>query len=282
MTWSRGPRHGPPTCRAAAGAPGPVPRERRVRTASSWPRWPTTSVPYREWRTRSAPDLAGTWRPQASPWASRCGRRRDVVVLDGRQRRPCPAATLRTTPWLARRRAGPPSHRATSSRRRTRDAGCILVPASVTSSAVRRPTLIACPGLRGASARNGAASPTGPGLLDPIAGVLILLALSLRAIATFWTDSREVLDSADLSVSRRRPASRLAFTLGVAVTLVFSVILVNPWRNVWPRLRPVVGPADEVTSAGRQLVDGRCQRVLSFGSGPGFVALRPGLSAANQ
>ncbi|MCC6183240.1 MAG: UPF0182 family protein, partial [Microthrixaceae bacterium] len=117
--------------------------------------------------------------------------------------------------------------------------------------------------------------------LGILAGVLVLLALSLRAIATFWTDFLW-FDSLDLSaVWRRLLSARL--TLGVAVTLVFFVILfVNLLvaERLAPRFRPVVGPEDEVVVRYRQLVDGR-QRVLSFALAL-LVALVPGLSAANQ
>jgi uncharacterized membrane protein (UPF0182 family) len=112
-------------------------------------------------------------------------------------------------------------------------------------------------------------------------GVLVVLALSLRAIATFWTDYLW-FDSLDLSaVWRRLLSARL--TLGIGATLVFFVIL---WINLLiadrlaPKFRPVTGPEDDVVVRYRQLVAGR-QRVLSFGLAL-LVALVPGLGAASQ
>ena len=151
---------------------------------------------------------------------------------------------------------------------------------SVTSSAVRMPDDMPRPPRRERKER-GPRPNRARWALGILAGVLILLALSLRAIATFWTDFLW-FDSLDLSaVWRRLLSARL--TLGVAVTLVFFVILfVNLLvaERLAPRFRPVVGPEDEVVVRYRQLVDGR-QRVLSFGLAL-LVALVPGLSAANQ
>ncbi|UDY38087.1 UPF0182 family membrane protein [Dermatobacter hominis] len=112
-------------------------------------------------------------------------------------------------------------------------------------------------------------------------GVLVVLALSLRAIATFWTDYLW-FDSLDLTaVWRRLLSARL--TLGIGATLVFFLIL---WINLLvadrlaPKFRPVTGPEDDVVVRYRQLVAGR-QRVLSFGLAL-LVAVVPGLGAASQ
>ena len=93
---------------------------------------------------------------------------------------------------------------------------------SVTSSAVRMPDDMPRPPRRERKER-GPRPNRARWALGILAGVLILLALSLRAIATFWTDFLW-FDSLDLSaVWRRLLSARL--TLGVAVTLVFFVIL---------------------------------------------------------
>ncbi|HPU39046.1 MAG TPA: UPF0182 family protein, partial [Microthrixaceae bacterium] len=112
-------------------------------------------------------------------------------------------------------------------------------------------------------------------------GGLVALALSLRAIATFWTDYLW-FDSLDItSVWRRLLSARV--TLGIGVTLVFFVIL---WVNlliadrIAPKFRPMTGPDDDIVIRYRQLVAGR-QRVMSFGLAL-LVALVPGLSAVSQ
>lgn len=114
-----------------------------------------------------------------------------------------------------------------------------------------------------------------------LVGVLVVLALSLRAIATFWT---ELLwfDSLDLTaVWRRLLSARL--TLGIGVTLVFFVLL---WVNLLiadrlaPKFRPMSGPEDDVVLRYRQLVAGR-QRVLTFAVAA-LVALVPGMGAVSQ
>ncbi|MBS1838522.1 MAG: UPF0182 family protein, partial [Actinobacteria bacterium] len=125
----------------------------------------------------------------------------------------------------------------------------------------------------------------GPNRLRWVVGglvaVLIVLALSLRAIATFWTDFLW-FDSLDLvGVWRRLLSARL--TLGIGTTLVFFLIL---WVNLLladrlaPRFRPVSANEDDIVLRYRQLVSGR-QRVLSFGLAL-LVALVPGLGAASQ
>ena len=91
---------------------------------------------------------------------------------------------------------------------------------------------------------------------------LIVLALSLRAIATFWTDYLW-FDALDLtSVWSRLVSAKV--TLGAATGLVFFALL---WTNLVvadrlaPRFRSVVGPEDDLLVRYRELVAGR-QRLL--------------------
>jgi uncharacterized membrane protein (UPF0182 family) len=84
-------------------------------------------------------------------------------------------------------------------------------------------------------------------VLGVVAMALVVLALSLRAIATFWTDFLW-FDSLDLtSVWTRLISAKV--TLGAATGLVFFALL---WVNLViadrlaPRFRSVVGPDDEV------------------------------------
>lgn len=117
--------------------------------------------------------------------------------------------------------------------------------------------------------------------LGVLVAVLVVLALSLRGIATFWTDFLW-FDSIDLtSVWRRLLSARL--TLGIGATLVFFAIL---WINLLvadrlaPRFRPVAGTEDDVVLRYQELVAGR-QRVLSLGLAF-FVAVIPGMSVSAQ
>lgn len=111
--------------------------------------------------------------------------------------------------------------------------------------------------------------------------LLVLLALSLRAIATFWTDFLW-FDTLDLtSVWRRLLSAKV--TLGVATTLVFFVLL---WGNLVladrlaPRFRSVVGPDDELLVRYRELVAGRQRLVWLVVSL--LIAMIPGFSASAQ
>jgi uncharacterized membrane protein (UPF0182 family) len=118
-------------------------------------------------------------------------------------------------------------------------------------------------------------------LLAIVLAVLVVLALSLRAIATFWTDYLW-FDSLDLaSVWQRLLSARV--TLGAATTLVFFVLL---WSNLVladrlaPRFRPTYGPEDEFLVRYRELVAGRQRMVLLVVSLA--IAIVPGVSASAQ
>ncbi len=152
---------------------------------------------------------------------------------------------------------------------------------SVTSSAVRMPEDMPRPPRRERRGKGEERPNRLRWIVGVLVGFLVVLALSLRAIATFWT---ELLwfDSLDLTaVWRRLLSARL--TLGIGVTLAFFVLL---WVNLLiadrlaPKFRPVAGPDDDVVVRYRQLVAGR-QRVLSFVVAA-LVALIPGLGAVSQ
>ncbi len=117
--------------------------------------------------------------------------------------------------------------------------------------------------------------------LGVTAVVLIILALSMRAIATFWTDFLW-FDALDLtSVWSRLLSAKV--TLGAATGLVFFALL---WSNLVladrlaPKFRSVVGPDDDLLVRYREVVAGR-QRlvwlVLSV-----LIAIVPALSASAQ
>ncbi len=114
-----------------------------------------------------------------------------------------------------------------------------------------------------------------------IAVVVVVLLLSVRAVATFWTDFLwfDVLDLA--AVWRKLLSAKV--TLGVGATLVFFVIL---WLNllvadrIAPRFRPVAGHDDELLVRYRELVSGR-QRVMEVVVAL-LIAAVPGLGAAGQ
>jgi uncharacterized membrane protein (UPF0182 family) len=132
----------------------------------------------------------------------------------------------------------------------------------------------------GAEPRRGGSN-RGRTVLAVVVVLLVLLALSLRAIATFWTDFLW-FDTLDLtSVWRRLLSAKV--TLGVATTLVFFVLL---WGNLVladrlaPRFRSVVGPDDELLVRYRELVAGR-QRVLWLVVSL-LIAIVPGFSASAQ
>ena len=118
-------------------------------------------------------------------------------------------------------------------------------------------------------------------LLAVVIVLLVLLALSLRAIATFWTGFLwfDILDLT--SVWRRLLSAKV--TLGVATTLVFFVLL---WANLVladrlaPRFRSVVGPDDELLVRYRELVAGRQRLVWLVVSL--LIAIIPGFSASAQ
>jgi len=110
---------------------------------------------------------------------------------------------------------------------------------------------------------------------------LVVLALSLRAIATFWTDILW-FDSLDLgSVWRKLLSAKV--TLGAGATIIFFIIL---WLNLVvadrlaPRFLPVSGQDDEVLIRYRELVSGR-QRLVEVVVAL-LVAIVPGVSASAQ
>ena len=118
-------------------------------------------------------------------------------------------------------------------------------------------------------------------VLGVVAVALIILALSLRAIATFWTDFLW-FDSLELtSVWSQLISARV--TLGAATGLVLFALL---WSNLVladrlaPKFRSMVGADDDLLVRYREIVAGR-QRlvwlVLSV-----LVAIVPALSASAQ
>lgn len=152
---------------------------------------------------------------------------------------------------------------------------------SVTSTAVRMPDDMPRPSRSEGRRERTHGTNRARWIVGVLLGLLVVLALSLRAIATFWTDFLW-FDSLDLTaVWRRLLSARL--TLGIGTTLAFFLIL---WVNLLvadrlaPRFRPVSGPEDDIVLRYRQLVAGR-QRVLSFGLAL-LVALVPGFGAASQ
>lgn len=117
-------------------------------------------------------------------------------------------------------------------------------------------------------------------VLAVLAVVLVGLALSLRGIATFWTDLLW-FRSLDLGqVWQRLLSAKL--TLGVGAALVFFLLL---WVNMLiadrlaPRFR-AVGGEDEILVRYRELVAGR-QRLLWLVVAAA-IAIVPGISASQQ
>jgi uncharacterized protein len=118
-----------------------------------------------------------------------------------------------------------------------------------------------------------------------IAGIVIalvvVLALSLRAISTFWTDFLW-FDSLELATVWRKLLSAKV-TLGVGATLVFFLLL---WTNLLvaerlaPKFRLSGGGEDELLIRYRELVSGR-QRLVALGLAF-LIAIVPGASAAGQ
>ncbi len=118
-------------------------------------------------------------------------------------------------------------------------------------------------------------------VLGILAIALIVLALSLRAIATFWTDYLW-FDALDLtSVWNRQISAKV--TLSAATGLVLFALL---WVNLViadrlaPRFRSVVGPEDDLLVRYRELVAGR-QRVVWLVVSIA-VAIVPAISASSQ
>jgi uncharacterized membrane protein (UPF0182 family) len=117
-------------------------------------------------------------------------------------------------------------------------------------------------------------------LLAVLAVILVVLALSLRAIATFWTDFLWFGDIDLESVWRKLLSAKL--TLGAATALVFFLLL---WVNmlIADRLAPrfvAVGTDDELLVRYRELVAGR-QRLLWLIIAA-VIAIVPGVSASAQ
>ena len=110
---------------------------------------------------------------------------------------------------------------------------------------------------------------------------LVVVVLSLRTLATFWTDFLW-FDSLDLSSVWSQLLSAKV-TLGVATTLVFFLLL---WVNlviadrIAPRFRPTSGPDDELLVRYRELVAGR-QRLIWLVVAL-LIAVIPGFSASAQ
>jgi uncharacterized membrane protein (UPF0182 family) len=118
-------------------------------------------------------------------------------------------------------------------------------------------------------------------VLAVVAVVVVVLLLSLRAIATFWTDFLW-FDSLDLNGVWRRLLSAKV-TLGVAASLTFFLLL---WTNLLvadklaPPFAPAVGPEDELLLRYRELVAGRQRLVWLVVSL--VIAVLPGMSASAQ
>src|SRR5690606_2038362 len=109
---------------------------------------------------------------------------------------------------------------------------------------------------------------------------IVVLLLSLRAIATFWTDYLWFGSMGQSSVWSRLLSARV--TLGVATGLVFFLIL---WVNLViadrlaPRFRSSVGAEEEVLARYRELVAGRQRLVWLVVSL--LIALVPAFSATS-
>lgn len=118
-------------------------------------------------------------------------------------------------------------------------------------------------------------------VLAVLAVVLVGLALSLRAIATFWTDFLWFRSLDFGQVWQRLLSAKL--TLGVGAALVFFLLL---WVNMLiadrlaPRFRSVGGGEDEILVRYRELVAGR-QRLLWL-LVAAVIAIVPGVSASAQ
>ena len=110
---------------------------------------------------------------------------------------------------------------------------------------------------------------------------IVLLLLSLRAIATFWTDYLWYDSLSQTSVWSRLLSAKI--TLGVATGLIFFVLL---WVNLViadrlaPRFRSSVGAEEELLVRYRELVGGR-QRLVWLVVAL-VVAAVPGFSASAQ
>jgi len=111
--------------------------------------------------------------------------------------------------------------------------------------------------------------------------VLVVLAMSMRALATFWTDYLW-FESLDLtSVWTRLISARV--TLGAATGLVFFLLM---WSNLViadrlaPRFRSSIGPDDDLLVRYRELVSGR-QRLVWLIVSVALAAV-PAVSASSQ
>ena len=153
--------------------------------------------------------------------------------------------------------------------------------ASVTSTAVRMPSDMPRPSRRERRRDKPPRPNRGRLVVGIVIGLVVLLALSLRAIATFWTDFLW-FDSLDLTTVWRRLLSAKV-TLGIGATLAFFLLL---WINLLvadrlaPKFRAMAGPEDEILVRYRELVAGR-QRVMELGVAL-LIAIIPGISASGQ
>ena len=127
----------------------------------------------------------------------------------------------------------------------------------------------------------GPRSNRGRFIIGAVLVLLVVLVLSLRAIATFWTDYLW-FGSLDLtSVWTMLLSAKVV--LGVATTLFFFVLL---WVNfvladrLAPKFRPTNGPEDELLLRFRELVAGR-QRLVWLVVAL-LIAIVPGFSASAQ
>ncbi len=152
---------------------------------------------------------------------------------------------------------------------------------SVTSDAVRMPSDMPRPSRRERRRERGPRPNRGRLIVGIVIALVVVLALSLRAIATFWTDFLW-FDSLDMTAVWRRLLSAKV-TLGIGATLAFFLLL---WVNLLvadrlaPKFRPLAGPEDEILVRYRELVTGR-QRVMEIGLAL-LVAIIPGISASGQ
>lgn len=134
-------------------------------------------------------------------------------------------------------------------------------------------------GRRRRTGRQGGSNRTRIILGIAIVAIVVLL-LSLRAIATFWTDYLWFGSMGQSSVWSRLLSARV--TLGVATGLVFFLIL---WVNLViadrlaPRFRSSVGAEEEVLARYRELVAGRQRLVWLVVSL--LIALVPAFSATS-
>jgi len=146
---------------------------------------------------------------------------------------------------------------------------------------VRYPNDMPDPSPKEPRVEGGSGSNRGRFIIGAVLVLLVVLVLSLRAIATFWTDYLW-FGSLDLTAVWTRLLSAKV-VLGVATTLFFFVLL---WVNfvladrLAPKFRPTNGPEDELLLRYRELVAGR-QRLVWLVVAL-LIAIIPGFSASAQ